>query len=291
MKIVQGDELEWKRGLQHRGGTFHYRNLMEGKAGTIGNFQLSLGRSDKDFLSPRHRHNFEQFRFVLEGELKFGRDGAMKSGMVGYFPEGTYYGPQTQEDEALAIVLQFGGASGQGYLSRADVMRGTKDLESYGRFEDGVFRRNSDAEGKRNLDAYEAIWEHINGRRLEYPAARYPGPILMDEANFSWVPSKEGEGVWEKPLGCFTERRAEAGFLKVEKGATAVLPSRSVHVCRSGAGTVEGEPLRALTVVYVSEHETAQLTASAECKFIRMLLPDLAGLETSLRNPERVAAE
>ena len=30
MKIVQGDELEWVRGLEYRGGTFHYRNLMEG---------------------------------------------------------------------------------------------------------------------------------------------------------------------------------------------------------------------------------------------------------------------
>jgi len=46
MKIVQGDELEWVRGLEYRGGTFHYRNLMEGTAGTIDNFQLSMGRND-----------------------------------------------------------------------------------------------------------------------------------------------------------------------------------------------------------------------------------------------------
>ena len=57
MKIVQGDELEWVRGLEHRGGTFHFRNLMEGTPGTIDNFQLSMGRIDKDFVSPRHRHN------------------------------------------------------------------------------------------------------------------------------------------------------------------------------------------------------------------------------------------
>ena len=43
MKITQGDELEWVRGLEYRGGTFHYRNLMEGTAGTIDNFQLSMG--------------------------------------------------------------------------------------------------------------------------------------------------------------------------------------------------------------------------------------------------------
>ena len=119
MKIVQGDELEWVRGLEYRGGTFHYRNLMEGTAGSIDNFQLSMGRNDKDFVSPRHRHNFEQFRFQLEGDLNFARDGVMTPGMVGYFPEGTSYGPQTSESTATTFVLQFGGSSGQGYLSRA----------------------------------------------------------------------------------------------------------------------------------------------------------------------------
>ena len=120
MKIVQGDELEWVRGLEYRGGTFHYRNLMEGEPGTIDNFQLSMGRNDKDFVSPRHRHNFEQFRFQLEGDLNFARDGMMTPGMVGYFPEGASYGPQTSEATAMTLVLQFGGASGQGYLSRKE---------------------------------------------------------------------------------------------------------------------------------------------------------------------------
>ena len=45
MKIVQGDELEWVRGLEYRGGMFHFRNLMEGTPGTIDNFQLSMGRN------------------------------------------------------------------------------------------------------------------------------------------------------------------------------------------------------------------------------------------------------
>ena len=53
MKIVQGDEVEWLRGLQHRGGTFHYRHLLNGERGTLGNFQLSVGRQDGDFASPR----------------------------------------------------------------------------------------------------------------------------------------------------------------------------------------------------------------------------------------------
>ena len=45
----------------------------------------------------------------------------MKTGMIGYIPEGTYYGPQTSVGEATTFVLQFGGSSGQGYLSREEV--------------------------------------------------------------------------------------------------------------------------------------------------------------------------
>ena len=44
MKIVQYDDVEWKRGLQHRGGTFHYRHLLNGTPGTLGNFQFNIGQ-------------------------------------------------------------------------------------------------------------------------------------------------------------------------------------------------------------------------------------------------------
>ncbi len=105
MKIVQGDQVEWVRGLEHRGGTFHFRHLIDGEPGAIGNFSLSMGRNDKDFVSPRHRHNFDQFRFQIEGDLNFARDGKMTPGMVGFFPEGASYGPQTSEATAMTIVL------------------------------------------------------------------------------------------------------------------------------------------------------------------------------------------
>ena len=187
MKIVQGDELEWVRGLEYRGGMFHYRNLMEGTAGTIDNFQLSMGRNDKDFVSPRHRHNFEQFRFQLEGDLNFARDGMMTPGMVGYFPEGTSYGPQTSEATATTFVLQFGGSSGQGYLSRKEVKQGMDALRATGTFDGGVYRRNEGEPGKRNMDGFQAIWEQANGRPLQFPKPRYDKPVMMDQAGYEWV--------------------------------------------------------------------------------------------------------
>ena len=290
MKIVQGDQLEWTRGLEHRGGTFHYRNLMEGTPGTIDNFQLSMGRNDKDFVSPRHRHNFDQFRFQLEGDLNFARDGKMTPGMVGFFPEGGSYGPQTSEATAMTIVLQFGGASGSGYLSRKEVRQGMEELKQFGSFEGGVYRRNEDVPGKRNVDGYQAIWEHVNGRGLEYPKPRYPGPVMMDESHFEWVPSAT-PGVAQKLLGVFTERRAQAAFVRLEPGATLKASGRSIYVCRTGGGRVDNEPLRPFTTVFLDHGEEASFTADQETELLHLGLPDLRDLAAQPAYSPAVAAE
>jgi hypothetical protein len=278
MKIVQGDELEWVRGLEHRGGTFHYRNLMEGTPGTIDNFQLSMGRNDKDFVSPRHRHNFDQFRFQLEGDLDFARDGKMSPGMIGYFPEGAAYGPQTSESTATTIVLQFGGASGGGYLSREEVKAGMEELKKSGTFKAGVYRRNEGVPGKHNVDAYEAIWAQVNGRDLQYPQPRYRAAIMMDRERFSWVPVAGHPGACEKVLGVFTERRAQAGFLKLEAGASCPGAGRAIYVAYKGKGRVNGEALRPFTAVFLDHGEHASFAAEETTELLHLGLPDLRGL-------------
>jgi hypothetical protein len=291
MKIVQGDEIAWVRGLEHRGGTFHFRNLMEGTPGTLDNFQLSMGRNDKDFVSPRHRHNFEQFRFQLEGDLDFARDGKMTPGMVGFFPEGAHYGPQTSEATATTIVLQFGGASGSGYLSRKEVKQGMDELKAFGSFEGGVFRRNEGVPGKRNMDGYEAIWSHVNGRPLEYPKPRYPAPVMMDRAHFEWVALPGSPGVSEKLIGVFTERRACASFYKLEPGATLRASGRGIYVAYAGEGRVAGEPLRPFTTLFLEHGEEAAITAATEAELIHFGLPDLRNMTAQPEAATAVAAE
>ena len=290
MKIVQGDEIAWVRGLEHRGGTFHFRNLMEGTPGTRDNFQLSMGRNDKDFVSPRHRHNFEQFRFQIEGDLDFARDGKMTPGTVGFFPEGASYGPQTSEATATTIVLQFGGASGSGYLSRKQVKQGMDELKAFGSFEGGVFRRNEGVPGKRNMDGYEAIWSHVNGRPLEYPKPRYPEPIMMDGGHFDWVAMPDSPGVSEKLIGVFTERRAEAGFYKLEPGATLRASGRGIYVAYAGEGRIAGEPLRPFTTLFLEHGEEAAITATTGAELIHFGLPDLR-MATQPDTATAVAAE
>jgi hypothetical protein len=252
---------------------------MEGTPGTIDNFQLSMGRNDKDFVSPRHRHNFEQFRFQLEGDLNFARDGIMTPGMVGYFPEGTSYGPQTSEATATTFVLQFGGSSGQGYLSRKEVKQSMDALRATGTFDGGVYRRNEGEPGKRNMDGFQAIWEQANGRPLQFPKARYDKPVIMDQAAYEWVPVEGQLGVHEKMLGVFTERRSEAGVVRLDAGAALNGTGRGIYLAYKGKGAVDGQPLRALTTVFLERGERATFTAEQAVEMIHFGLPDLRGLE------------
>ena len=82
MKVSQGDERPVVRALQFRAGTTHLRHLMDGEVGTRGNFMLGIWKSEGDFFSPRHRHNFEQYRYVLDGELNYNRNGKLTKGMI-----------------------------------------------------------------------------------------------------------------------------------------------------------------------------------------------------------------
>jgi hypothetical protein len=290
MKIVHNDEVEWKRGLQHRGGTFHYRHLLNGAPGTLGNFQFNVGQLEGDFSSPRHRHNFDQFRVQLEGTMNFDRNGKMTAGTFGYFPEGAAYGPQSSDGRSVTAVLQFGSASGSGYLSREEVYAGTEELKKFGTFEGGIFRRNDDVEGRRNVDGYQAIWEHMNGVQMEYPKPRYRDPIIVDPTNYEWLDVVGMPGVSEKPLGTFTERYCAAVLIKVARGATYRAAGRSVYLVLCGAGVVHEALYRQYTALHLDEGEEADIVAREETQIMRLVLPDLAGVQAR-RSAQVEAAE
>lgn len=293
MKIVQVEDVPLKRTLEHRGGMFHGRIMLEGEPGTMDNFQLQYGQSAGDFYSPRHRHNFEQIRVQFEGQLEFGRDGTMKPGMIGYFPEGVFYGPQTQDPDAvekpLTAVLQFGGASGWGYVSRAEGKRAHDELLAFGEFKDGIYHRKPGVPGKKNVDANQALWEHLNQRPIEFPKARYEKPVFMDSASFAWVPVDGQPGVEEKPLGVFTERRTEVSYFQFDGGVTYAAKGRCVIIAYRGAGTVAGQPLKKMTAVYLDKGETARFAASEATVLLRLGLPNLAGM--ALPKRETITAQ
>jgi hypothetical protein len=291
MKITQFDDVTPVRGLEHRGGTFHSRTTAEGVPGTPGNFKFSVSELGTDYSGPRHRHNFDQYRFMIAGESDYGQDGPLKAGMLGYYPEGVPYGPQVNKTPIVCAVLQFGGASGSGYLLPREVKAGMEELKKFGEFKDGVFHRREGLPGKRNLDAYQAIWEHVHGRDMIYPKGRYDAPVIMETANYDWAPVKGAAGVSEKLFGVFTERRTQARMLKLAPGASAEVEGRGVYLVLSGAGSAEGEPLRKYTTVYVDTGEHATLHADEATELLHYGLPELSDLAIRYSGASVQAAE
>jgi hypothetical protein len=287
MKIVHGQRTEEiVRVHKHRVGSFRYKRLLSDQPGTPGNFVLEMVHTTNDFFSPRHRHNFDQFRYQLEGEFDFDRNGKMKPGVLGYFPEGTPYGPQTSDVHSLTLVLQFGGASGSGYMASEQIEIGTEELKKHGTFEKGVFRRSGDVEGKRNMDGYQAIWEHVNQRPMVYPKPRYHDPLLMYPENYDWVPVEDAPGVETKLMGIFTERETECRFLRLDARARYAVPGRRIAFVLKGTGKVAGEPYEPYTATLGSKGEEARFEAATETEILILGLPKLEGV-----GERRLAAE
>lgn len=262
--IVHGARMAWGENLaSHRQGGMAHKVLFEGEEGSPDNFVWALADEGDDYYSPRHRHAWDQVRLCLEGSIPISKDLRIDAGEVGYFPEGVPYGPQEGGPNRKTLVLQVGGASGQGYLSARQLREARTELAEEGVFEGGVFRR-ARGEGKANLDAYEAIWRHVTGRSIDYPKPRFKTPLIMRPEAFAWRPEPGVPGVRRRRLASFPERGLELEFLALDPGARLRLDpisARRLMFVRSGAGLCDGHPYEGLTALRVEAQETAELVA------------------------------
>ena len=275
MQIVQGDEMPLDAEASSvRAGTLKKWPFLVGEPGTPGNFKFGLFHQSGDFFSPRHRHNFDQFRFQIEGECDFDRNGRMKPGILGYFPEGAYYGPQSSQGPNLVAVVQFGGPSGSGYLAQRQVDLAYETMKQFGTFERGIFRRNEGVPGKKNMDSFQAVWEFANQRPMVYPKPQYADPILMNPEAFRWQPLSGAPGVEEKALGTFTDCNIRCGRYRLSPGSSYVAGGRGLFMALSGTGSVEGVPMRRYTSAYLKDGEQATFRADQTAEILLLGLPD-----------------
>ncbi|RDI22810.1 hypothetical protein [Pseudacidovorax intermedius] len=282
VQILNLRDLQMIERVHARGGRFRYYPLLAGQEGAPGNFFLQLSNTFDDFASPRHRHNFDQVRIQLQGDADFARDGVMRPGTIGYFPEGVFYGPQTIAGESLTLVLQFGGASGSGYLSEAAFQRGIAELKQKGRFEGGIYKVDKPEGGTRNQDAYEAVWEHVNGRRLRYPEGEgAQAPAFLQPEDFPWQPSPGEPGVERRLLGRFSSAQTALSVLRLAAGASASLSPNAVLFVMKGSGDVttgEDKPPQGdwerYSSIYTGD-SAVRLVAWTESEVVQVRLPQL----------------
>ena len=291
MKIVQVDEMPVKSkgdGSGHaggRGGPGHSgREIFDptvlGRDGTRpDSFYFGISYAGPGaFMTPRHHHNFDQMRYMIKGTWH-DPAGVLEDGCLGVFPEGTWYGPQDNpDDEGTVLVIQFGGASGAGYVDKNLMRKAAAELKTRnaGVFEDGLYKRNPGIDGPPVQDAYEAIWEAVKQRPITYPQAQYPTPIFVDSQAFPWMPVDGMPGVDQKALGTFTSCQYSVARYQLAAGARFVAKGRGVYFVLSGSGTLADGPFRKETALYLEEGEDAWFEATEISDILYLGLPRLS---------------
>jgi hypothetical protein len=241
MHFVRYTGLELKtRGVNHRVGSFRYKELGEGTPGTPGNYNLRLVWSETDFFSPRHMHNFDQVRVQMQGTFRFDADGTMKPGVAAYFPEGTPYGPQTSQQDTVQLVMQIGGPSGAGYLSEAQRVAAVAALAVAGAFRDGkYFAPGKDGTG--GTDGFQAAWEHAQGRKMVYPTMRLQKPLFTNPEAFGWTAVADRTGAARKQLWRFGSDTVGLDMVRLDAGASVDIAGPVSCFIEHGAGTVHSD--------------------------------------------------
>lgn len=210
-----------------REGKLAQKHLLFGEDGSPNNYDLNMGQTGSGgWRTPRHRHNFDQIRYVIKGVLPYGESSFLQQGWVGYFPESIPYGPQERTEGLETLVLQLGGASGNGYLSVAQREATNAVLNAKGEFRKGMYYWKDEQGVEHSMDGSDACFEHATGKKLQFAEPRYNDVIAMNPDAYEWSP--EGtEGVSMKWLGTFTERNMRIGFIRIEAGALYATPRHS----------------------------------------------------------------
>ena len=173
MQAVRSVDVDANQFANHREGEITFRRLLQGDPDRPDNFEWSIVRTGEDYVTPRHHHNFSQLHFVLEGTHEWAPDKLIPTGAVAYFPEGTFYGPQHGHG-GLLLGLQYGEASGSGFMSYDRLAEGNKRLaEGNGRFDGGVYRYVDDG---RQGAQQGRLRGHLGGDAR--PAGRVPDAAL-----------------------------------------------------------------------------------------------------------------
>jgi hypothetical protein len=283
MKYGHPDTVPAKRpggGVRGSDGTRTGSLLLEAGEGTVSCYRLSYGegRGGAPINSPRHRHTFDQIRFIMSGEYEIA-DKVIPGGLVGYFPESVHYGPQVISSEVTILDVQFGGASGLGYLTPKQLAAGRESLlaEGKGTLENGLYV-TVDANGKQhNQDAFEAVQQHIVGHRVDYAQPRYLDQVWMNPDSFEWVKDEHQPGVARKMLGEFTERDVRIGFFSLEEGAELTFGTErasEIAFINKGAISYDGKIHPRLTAFGTEAADNPEvLLATEPTELLYMKLP------------------
>ncbi|HEX6510811.1 MAG TPA: cupin domain-containing protein [Chloroflexota bacterium] len=175
--------------------------------------------------SPRHRHNFEQVRFILDGAWEYARR-RYNGGWLGFFPEGAFYGPARSVEPGHHFVIQYAGPSNSPFISCAEERAAQREMVEGGAvFSDGICIWPDG----RKQDGGEALWEFWAGRPIQYPRPRIGDPVWFDTSAYEWRDSPI-DGVATKVLASLGDEGTAISLIRLAPGA-ATPPDESRGTC------------------------------------------------------------
>jgi hypothetical protein len=281
MEIMHAGDMPWGESLvaQRAGGDVAHKRLFEGEEGSADNYMLVMAKEPNSYFSPRHRHPWDQIRFCLEGKIPIAKGLYVEGGEIAYFPESAPYGPQEGGEDRIVLLLQFGGASGQGFIGPDLLTKARLELGNKGRFEEGVYIYETES-GRKKRDAYEAIWMHVMGGALNYASPVYKSPIVMRPEALSWRSSGE-MGVKSKRIGEFPHRGLAIRAWRIESGASHdCAPEHRLRFlfATQGDGHIGGEPFRRWTALRLQPGAGTQIAAAGAAEIVELCVTPTAQL-------------
>jgi quercetin dioxygenase-like cupin family protein len=190
-------------------------------------FTASVRIFGPEGVSARHRHTFEQIRYVLSGSMTFGRGLVAGEGDCVYFPEGEFYGPTTY-DSGCVFLIQWRGPSEKGlHLEVGQLRELVAKLKANGGSTDPASGGEWKHADGRHQDVVEAAQELYTGGDVEYAPSRYNGQIIARGNQFAALPVSGAAGVRVRHLGYFNEVGPNVKVLDFEPGG--ILPAATTR--------------------------------------------------------------
>ena len=206
--------------------------------------------------SYRHKHNFDQIRMVIKGEMRLGKTIIAGPGDVVYFPESVKYGPTYYEDGQMFLLQWPGPSEGSFYLHYDDVVQVLDEMRALGGeidFERGGVWRYSDG---RLEDVWEALGQHAFGRPVAYATPRFGDVVVLRGGACSAVAAKAGKNVGVKHLACLGEVGPNIKIL--EMGPDSVLEagmaeSQQIWTSFEGEFIYQGKSYEPRSILYLPQ--------------------------------------
>jgi len=275
MQIVETDNATWDLIVPNtRGGDIYRKIIRAAEGGDQVSYDVRIelfGEGDRAYNSIRHRHDFEQLRFAVRGEMDLGF-AKLEEGEVGYFPANAYYGPQKCAG-AVILIAQWGDH----FITKSVSDRAVSELSEVGEFVDGVYRSVDDVGKPFNKDPLNAIWEHVFRRPYVPQRPRYEQPVVISPAAFGWS-DREGP-IRARRLGTFTENELEIEIISwVEDGTfhhqLATDDGRPVLMfTTAGTFSHDDRHFGPHTGVWVDPGEGIKVDATARSELLKVTFP------------------